>query len=399
VKPFQSTHEQGGVVVAPTLSLVGEFRDMLDSRAEVSLSLMDSSPWDLFMVVFTGPDRMGHYLWPYHRTAEEKDSPEVRQLCEAVREYYVRLDEVVGELVNKAGDEVSVVVMSDHGMGPKQSKRLHCNVWLQKHGWLSTESDAPQLTNPDNWARRIGLPRDKVGRIVFQIPGLARSRFVKRAIKSRSLKVDLQHSQAYCVPMYNHVMGIRIKLSGQRREALRQEIMRELKQIVDPETGQAVVREVCKGEDYYYGPYAENVPDIIVVMEPDYACSTSLGTYSSVVTKLQVSPDGGGHRMEGIFLASGAHILASSVPLPDLVIEDIAPTVLYLMDLPVPSEMDGRVLTEVLSPTTVESRPIRHGMPMNFWPNADEAMRNDEALSQEDDADIRKRLQALGYLE
>lgn len=396
-KPFQAARDPEAV--APTLFLMQEFRDMLEKRARTSLSLMDSKPWDVFMVVFTGTDRMGHYLWPYHHCADVSKSPEIQELCHAIYQYYIRLDEIVGELVERAGRDVTVVVMSDHGMGPMQVKRIHCNNWLYQQGWLSAKTDKSRIANPDGWLRRLGLPRDKIGRVIVRIPGLARSRLVEKAAESRSATVDVEQSRAYCVPMWNTIAGIRINLEGERKKALYQEIARELKKIVDPETGQRVVQQIYRGEDYYHGPYADNVPDIIVSMKQDYLCTHHLSFYSSVVTKRQVPLKRGNHRFEGTFIASGPNVVSDPEPLVNLNIEDIAPTVLYLMGLPVPSDIDGRVLTEILAPNALESRPIKQGEPMGLWPSEDEAVFDDKGISDEDEEQIRERLKALGYLE
>lgn len=396
-KPFHDQHDPE--VVAPTLSLVQEFRDMLEKRARTSLSLLDSKPWDVFMVVFTGTDRMGHYLWSYHRYADTSESLEIQELCCAVRQYYIRLDEIVGELVKRAGKDVAVIVMSDHGMGPIQAKRIHCNNWLYQQGWLSVKTNESRITNPDGWLRRLGLPRDKIGQVIMRIPGLARSRLVKKAVRNRSAVVDVEQSRAYCVPIWNNITSIRINLEGEERKALYQEIVHELKKIVDPETGQSVVQQVYRGEDYYHGPYADNIPDIVVIMKQDYFCTYHLGHYSSVVTERQVPPEQGNHRLEGVFIVSGPNIVSNSEPLVNLNIEDIAPTILYLIGLPVSSDMDGRVLTEILAPNVLESRPIKQGEPMGLWPNEDEAVFDDKGISDEDEQQIRERLEALGYLE
>jgi predicted AlkP superfamily phosphohydrolase/phosphomutase len=201
------------------------------------------------------------------------------------------------------------------------------------------------------------------------------------------------------MPMYNNIVGIRINLAGEERKNLRLEIMQGLMEIVDPGTGQCPVREVYQGEDYYYGPYAGKSPDIVVVLKPDYKCSSHLGSYSSVVTKAPAPPFGGSHRLEGIFVASGPDILPNPEPLHNLSIEDIAPTILHLMDLPVPSDMDGRTLIDILAPSVLESRPVRQGEPVGFWPREDELAFSDEVISEQDEAKVRERLQALGYLE
>jgi predicted AlkP superfamily phosphohydrolase/phosphomutase len=386
-----------GEIVVPTLTLVDEFRDMLEKRARVTFSLMDSQPWEFVMVVFIGTDRMGHYLWEY-QSGRGCSSPEAQALCRAVREYYIRLDEIVGELARKAGDDVSTIIMSDHGMGPKHTKRVHLNNWLLEHGWLTASKPAKKISNPDGWLSRLGLPRDKIGRIIRRLPGVANTRLVKQAAASAALQVDMVRSRAVAIPIFNHIFGIRINTEGEPKERLRAEISQALRELTDPQTGLKLVEHIYRGEDYYDGPLAQNVPELIVMMNPDYGGSYRLGRYSSVVTELQVHTHRGNHRMEGILSARGPEIARQAQPLPDLDIEDVAPTVLHLMGLPVPVDMDGRVLTEILMPES-KIQPVREGPALGFWTNERAEGFQEEVMSAEDEAEIRERLQALGYIE
>lgn len=396
-KPFLDDIEAG--ITVSNLALVDEFRDMLEKRAKVSFSLMESEAWDAFMVVFTGTDRMGHYLWPYHRTPEADDAPEVRQLCQAVREYYIRLDEIVGELVEKAGKRATTIIISDHGMGPPPPKQVHCNKWLADQGWLSARSSSGSYFNPDSWLKPLGIPRDKLGRLVYKLPGLSKSKLVKKAVNNRSITIDPEDSKVSLVPIFFNIMGIRIHLEGDAKDSLCQEIIERLQKIIDPETGQCVVQKVHRGSDYYHGPYVANIPDLIVQLDPEYGCSYHMGHYSSVVTKRQDASGPAKHRIEGIFIASGPDILPNPEPLSDIRIEDVAPTMLHLMKLPTPSDLDGRVLAEMLSSTALQSQPVEKEDPRELWPTANEAIFFDEVMSEKDEAQIRDRLQALGYFE
>ena len=65
-----------------------EFHTMMEKRGRAALDLMGSKPWDMFVVVFTGTDRMGHYLWPYHRDIDSDSSSEWQQIHQAVYDYY-----------------------------------------------------------------------------------------------------------------------------------------------------------------------------------------------------------------------------------------------------------------------------------------------------------------------
>jgi predicted AlkP superfamily phosphohydrolase/phosphomutase len=395
--PFIDTFDDD--ITAPTLSLVQEFQDMEEKRARVTFSLMDSEPWDFLMVVFTATDRLGHYFWPYHRPASPDDSPAVQQLCQAVRAFYVRLDEIVGELIARAGEGATVLIMSDHGMGPTFTKRLHCNNWLYQRGWLTAKSNNGHLANPDSWLKRLGLPRDKVGRLIRRIPGLAGSQLVRRATNSRSDTVDRERSKAYCVPIFHNIMGIRVRLEGEEKAALCRQIIQKIREIIDPETGRPIVQEAYFARDYYDGPHTDSVPDIIVSIDPDYGFSYYLSHYSSIVTPRAEVAGPAKHRMEGIFMAHGPGIIAQPAPLPNLKIEDVAPTALYLMGLPVPSDMDGRILTEILDPAFLKAQPVRYEEPTGFWPKEEEVVFSDAVMSAEDEEVIRGRLRALGYFE
>ncbi len=395
-KPFQSDHTHEAT--APSMALMHEFRDMMEKRARASLELMASKPWDLFMVVFTGPDRMGHYLWPYHRSPDAADPPEVQELCQAIHDYYVRLDEIIGQLVEQGGSPLNVVLMSDHGMGAKFTRRLHGNNWLRQQGWLDAQTSDAGVANLDGWLSRLRLPRDKIGRLIVRIPGLAGSRFVREAAKSRSAAVDVKQSQAYFAPIYNNLAGVHINLTGSAKEALREKIAQGLNALVDPDTGQPLVEKIYRGEAFYEGPFARDIPDLIVALRPGYGWGLHVSSYSSLVTPVSLALLQGDHRLEGIFVAHGPNIEPSPEPLQGLAIEDVAPTVLYLMGLPRPSDMDGRVLTEIVAPEFLASQPVRSGDPIGYWPKEDEVVFLDEALSEEDEADVRGRLEALGYL-
>jgi predicted AlkP superfamily phosphohydrolase/phosphomutase len=283
-------------------------------------------------------------------------------------------------------------------MGPKATKRVHWNNWMLQQGWLSAASESVRITNPDSWLGRLGLPRDKVIRAVRRIPGLAGQRLVRRAWKRSFASVNVSDSQAYCVPVFHSIAGIRINLQGAAKEALRQEIMSGLTDVIDPGSGEPVVQEICRGEDYYHGPYANGTPDILVSTKSEYLGSYRLGHYSSIVTGVQL-PEGGSHHPEGIFVATGAHVRANSEPLTGLKIEDVAPTILYLLGLPIPSDMDGRVIAEIVAPDHLKSRPIETGEPVGRWPSEGDAVFSDEIVSTEDEEQIRERLRGLGYID
>ena len=119
--------------------------------------------------------------------------------------------------------------------------------------------------------------------------------------------------------------------------------------IPHPETGEPLVEHIYEREELYDGPHAALSPDLTVVLT-DWRYRT-IGLHDFTTNKVIAPAFGptGDHRMEGILIASGPGFQAGNVP-ANAGLLDIAPTVLHLLGVPVPDDMDGRVLTEILEP-------------------------------------------------
>ncbi len=87
---------------------------------EAGLEFLRKYPTEVFAVYFEGTDVVGHYFWQY-RPEEKFNLPEEEQSLFApiVDEYYIYTDGLVGDLVDAAGDDVDVVIVSDHGFETK----------------------------------------------------------------------------------------------------------------------------------------------------------------------------------------------------------------------------------------------------------------------------------------
>jgi len=382
--------------VKPSLQLVREFYEMEEKRAQTALDLMTSNPWDAFMVVFTATDRMGHYLWPYHLPGTPEDDQETKDLREALHGFYKRLDEHIGSLIKAAGPDTTVIIMSDHGMGPIYTKNTHWNNWLYQKGYIDIERGTSNT--PDGWLLRLKIPRDKLRGVLKWFPGLSKNKMVEKARSAPTARIDYQKSRAYYLRIFDPVGGIHVRGDGPAKEAVVQELLEAVRQVVDPATGQPVVRWAFRREEYFKGPYASKAPDIILVMHPDYGSSDRLSNYSSIVTDRPHISDPGGHHIEGILIASGYGVATHPDPVPGMQIEDITPTILHMLGLPVPADMDGRVLMEMLDSAAFGQTPQITTEQPGRWPTEQEAVPILEEPPGDEEV-IHDRLRALGYLE
>jgi predicted AlkP superfamily phosphohydrolase/phosphomutase len=221
---------------------------------------------------------------------------------------------------------------------------------------------------------------------------------VERARRAKTVKIDLDRSQAFYVRLFDPVGGIRVNATGPEREQLIERLLDEVRSATDPTTGRPIVTRAGRREELFDGPHVSRLPDIILIMDESLGSSDRLSSYSSLVTERPVVGDPGAHRIDGVLIAAGPEVAQRPGPLTGASIVDIAPTVLHLAGLPVSDGMDGRVLSEILTPAASE-RPVQRIPEGERWPSDAEAAFVEVADAAEDDDQVRERLRALGYVE
>jgi predicted AlkP superfamily phosphohydrolase/phosphomutase len=161
--------------------------------------------------------------------------------------------------------------------------------------------------------------------------------------------------------------------------------------LVDPKTGDRSVDQVWFREEVYHGPYTGLAPDLLFVAQ-NYGClgRELLGARRALESSMNWA--NGFHRMNGIFMAYGPRV-QSGVRAEGATMVDVAPTLLYALGLAVPANMDGRVLTGVLSPGYTDANPVCYEQPMT------DSERGRGSYSTEEQAEVSGRLAALGYIE
>jgi len=116
--------------------LIRELFDTLNVRTGVLLDLMQSRPWDLFIGVVTGTDRLHHFFFD---AVGDPDHPFHRDFID----YYRRIDLFFGRFSEQIGDLTRLIVLSDHGFALLRSQ-VYVNHILRQMGYLSPAGPAPQ---------------------------------------------------------------------------------------------------------------------------------------------------------------------------------------------------------------------------------------------------------------
>ena len=384
-------------------AFITEWEQIMAGRRKLLHHLITQQPWDLFMVVFSITDNLAHVFWTYYDPAHPNyHKPEGSAYREAFRNAYITCDQLLGELMSAAGPDTTTLILSDHGFGSVRP-RQYMQQRLMQGGYH--QPSAGQRASLKN--RLMRLVTDTYLRFPFLREWVKNLRPEQlKTIQRTAQQTGMMSSQKAASPHSKIILnsfGLSMWLNDQTRfphgvvpsaekEALLSERAAYLNTDRDPATGLPIIANVYRGADLYHGPFAESGADLIIEYANHYrpqADSPGANPYTE-----------GGHTPHGIFLASGTGIRipqgenVSPVwdALPSLI--DLAPTILHLLDQPIPPDMDGRVLTEVFDPIWLAAHPIHVGTEPAQYATTTPG----QDLTAEEEASVEEQLRRLGYI-
>jgi predicted AlkP superfamily phosphohydrolase/phosphomutase len=390
-----------------------------EARFEATKYLMDNYPWDFFTVVFRATDRVQHWFWKHMDPQHPLRLPGDEEYSHVIRETYERMDQMLGYFMERLGDAVTFVVVSDHGAIPMNNRVVHLNTWLAQEGLLKFRSESGSGARVRKTV--ISRPVWKLWRELKQsLPAELRRKLkeafprLERKVISHLTLADIDWSQtrAYAIEQ-REAIWVNLEgrepqgcvARGEQYEELRDEIAEKLRRLRDPETGQPVVEKVYKREDLYAGPHLDRVPDLVLHLSEEryryrLARSSPGQTRREAIEVLgphQLKTDyraNAGHALDGICIFRGEGI-KSKHQIDGAHIMDVAPTVLHLMGEPVPNDMDGRVLEGIFHPDFLASHPVAlHDVASRQPEDIDRKTYTDG-----EQEDVLERLKGLGYLD
>jgi predicted AlkP superfamily phosphohydrolase/phosphomutase len=373
-----------------------------EKRLQVATYLLQHHSVDFFAIVFTLLDRLQHFYWahmdPQHPCHDPQAPPEFQT---AIEDGYKLLDRAVDTILPYAGPETTVFLVSDHGF-EGVFKMFYPNYWLREQGLLVLQLRrwGKLLDRGKNLIVRLGL-QDAARKIKHRVPAMTD---VGSTGLSYATDVDWQRTQAVFGPNLGINLNVRgrdpqgIVEPGAEYEQLRDRLIRDMLTIRDPQTNDPVIQAVYRREEIYEGTAVELAPDLRVEMAHSqvypgqYAYSPQLDSGALLLYPDKVM---GNHASQGILIASGYGIRRGA-RVEGAQIADMAPTMLYAMDAPLPCTMDGRLLADVYDPSYRTAHPEQYdeGQPEHPTPRF-----LDAPASETEDATIRERLRGLGYLD
>ncbi|PNR96319.1 alkaline phosphatase family protein [Petrotoga olearia] len=255
--------------------LLKDIYDMTNNHFKIANCLAKNKPWDLFVMVEMGPDRIHHGFWALH----DKNHPKHvnSKFNSAIRDYYIHLDSKIGEFLNGIQDDYDVIIVSDHGIKPMYGG-IAINDWLIKKGYLVLKEypKKPVSINKLIREKKIDWSKTKVwgnggyhGKLFFNIKGREPLGVIEK----------------------NELNNFKTKL------------IKELKDIKN-EDGNEMNTKVYEPEKIYNK--VNNIPpDLIVYFDELYwRCQGTIGNKSIHTHENDIGPDDANHDSHGIFISS-----------------------------------------------------------------------------------------------
>ena len=380
-------------------AFIADLLDLVKCRGAYALRLMEDHHLSFMMCHFQATDILQHALWRLVDPSHPRHNPEAaRRFGPSFKTVFQSIDQTIGRMVDRLDDDATVIVMSDHGFGSLHYT-VNINLFLLdqgllqlKHGvWTRLKSDLFRagITPASFWhlIERVGLQN-----YVWQVSRSTRNKVVSRFLSFDD--VDWGRTVAYSI---GHVGQVYVNLKGREPDGIvepgeehrvvRQRAGEALQHLRHPKTGKSLADEIIPGDQVAHGPYASRGADLHLVLDGYRAVAFPLFAADHRIITSQIRGDSGCHRRHGMLIAWGDGIRSGGA-IKGARIMDLAPTILHLLGLPVPDDMDGRVLESAISaPHSVEYR--RRDL---SGPQAQ------VGLSTEESAEVEERLRSLGYL-
>jgi predicted AlkP superfamily phosphohydrolase/phosphomutase len=229
-------------------SLIADLFEILSLHTEVMSALLESQPWDLFIGVITGTDRLQHFFFdaaydtghPYHKD---------------FMQYYSRIDSFLGAFLQQLGPDTRLIVLSDHGF-TRLKTQVYLNHWLRMMGYLSYGRPDPQ--GLEDISRNSTAFAMDPNRIYLN----SRDRFPNGAISEAE-----KH-------------GVRSRLKSE----LGQIRLRDLG--IEDASGEdspddTLFVDILVKEDVYHGECLSMAPDLLLVPRPGYDLKATINVHTA----------------------------------------------------------------------------------------------------------------------
>jgi predicted AlkP superfamily phosphohydrolase/phosphomutase len=370
-----------------------EFMERLQKETikllDIITKVFRSRKYDFCFFYVPAPDRIQHKIAV--DIAEGNNSASVR----IAKQTFQEIDNCIKTMNSELRNDEALMIMSDHGF-TTYNQQFFINDWLKENGFLTygrsniykddrsvrakvRYSDDDEV---DDHLRTVRIPKS-MGRFIRKHQTIRHLALSMRMNLERSLgwsiidtpSVNLDASQAVCFEALEQGIYLnRRVLSNGQLEDTKKELIKKL-------SSSGV--EAYDRNELYSGPKVNELADVYLASS---RCCFGIGVGGNGFEHMRV----GAHRREGILLMLG-NSFTKHPNAPTLL--DLAPTILHLMDVPVPVDMQGHVLSECfIGSSELAERKTK------YIESSSSNIQQTTVMNEEEEEIVRQRLKDLGYI-
>ncbi|MCU0839638.1 MAG: alkaline phosphatase family protein [Rhodospirillales bacterium] len=344
-----------------------QLQDTRDTAwTDLACHLMASDRSELTAVVLDGPDKLQHLFWRFVDPDGDpgEDDPWFQRIRSRCLDYYRQLDRNIARLREAAGAGTDIILTSDHGFGPTD-EIVYLNEWLARQGYLT-------------W--RDQVKADESGQLTAN------------KMTDHLRMIDWRRTVAFCpTPSSNSIFVKRDRGNGNgvREEDYPEFCLTLRRQLLD-------YRDPANGEPVFIGVDANRLRGVAFQGPcPDLSVRLRDGGFVSILNSPQVvvkrPQRDGTHRPNGIFIGSGPNFKTGAAIAPFSIL-DIAPLLLHLLQVAIPSDLEGTVPRPALAIDRAVETGLAASAPASEAPN-------DREPTEEERQALMAQLRILGYMD
>ena len=309
---------------------------------------------DVFMMTLQGIDLVHHDFWKY---MDSPDSP----YSNVLRDWYINMDDAVGELRKLGGSDTNILLLSDHGSAPV-SAALFVNKYLESNGLLAlngpVNSKIDRYTRLRRWVLR-NMPPSWVSEIYKITPDfishkLTASAGIERTLQGlidnvnwdKTLAFSTGGHQAHIYVNYDLVDKLKDGTPAQTVDHLVQKLCNMMCDLTDPKTGEKLKPIFHYKDETFKGPFQSEAPDLCVELFTNtekIQVNPRLGTRELWSSSPHFSSI---HTREGFWGLAGPNVKRGVELEAGLL--DMAPTLLRLLEIAPDADCDGHALENIM---------------------------------------------------
>jgi len=316
--------------------------NLIQQRFNAAKLLLNYYPTAFLNLTIFYIDNIQHFYWGHMAAGDAKYG-------NAIEKTWRIVDRGISEIVYYFNPEY-IFIISDHGFTSLRAVFNICK-WAMNKGYLCLNSKAKFLS-------RFGI-LFTVGSVVYTLVSKVRK---SKELLTTAVEGIIDWNKSKILPYGEGVVYLNPHAfsSEEDKDAFREVLIEELRRIREPKTGEPLAKKVFRKEEIYKGKYIDQAPDILILPNEGYEITCSFRFGGEWNYSIKESGWSGTHALHGIFIAYGPDV-KKGCEVEGVRIYDIAPTILHLYGLPIPRDMDGRVLEEIFEEgSEMARRPIMY---------------------------------------